>query len=251
MVIIQEDTCLVLGRTALPAYLLKIYALPCFIAPVTNLRNTALLQSALQDMLQIPPEHGIVIFNPVLEENLATNGTTVRGEIARLERSEQEVSPGLFKTLSRTMSRRRMKTSSGQSQPVSLPSTTEATSPLPHLPPYQSPPDVEPTQPMEQTKLEDRPTRFVRMRDSMKGLVYSRLIEAMEKCERDRKETKEAADTQEAKEAKEAQEAKESKGAKRSQTGKPDSHTPAGLQAESSQARRMPKGEKNEDEKQV
>lgn len=245
MVTIQEDACLILGRTALPAYLLKIYALPCFIAPVTNLRNTVLLQNALHDLLRIPPEHGVIIFMPVAEENLATNGSTVRGEIARLERSDQEDSPSLFKTISRTMSRRRLKTSSGQSQPTTLP-----TSPLPHLPVYQSPPLTEPVQQEDQpegpARSEDRSTRFLRMRDSMKSLVYHRLMEAIEKCEREKKEAK---DTPEAKEGKGVKEPK------RGRTGKLGSDNIENLQCESrkgenSKADRKSKDRKSGDEKQ-
>ena len=201
MVTIQEDACLILGRTALPAYLLKIYALPCFIAPITNLRNTVLLQDALYDLLRIPSSNGIVIFMPVVEENLATNGITVRGEISRLERGAQDENPGFFKTISRSMSRRRRKTSSGQSQPISPPSIEEVISPVP-LPP----PDTEPTQPEGQTKLENRPSRILRVRNSLQGLVSQRFLEAIDgKNEREKKEAREDGPAREASGANEAQ----------------------------------------------
>lgn len=114
------------SNTTLPAYLLKIYALHSCIAPVTNLRNTTLIQVAFEELLGIPPSSGVVIYIPIPEDNLATNGKTVRDEILRLERTDQEdtSSGGLFKTISRGMSRRRLKSSSGNSAPISLPATT-------------------------------------------------------------------------------------------------------------------------------
>lgn len=115
---IDQNADLLFGATVGPAYyLLKISALPCLIAPLTNLRNTTLIQSVIQDIFGISPEKGVIIFNPVAEENLATNGITAREEIDRLERNDQ--SPSLFKSISRSMSRR-LKHNSGNSVPLSL-----------------------------------------------------------------------------------------------------------------------------------
>ncbi|KAJ5725093.1 Tautomerase [Penicillium malachiteum] len=124
MLTLQQEAGVFFGNITEPSYLLKVYALPPLIAPFTNLRNTSLIQSAMQDLLHIPMERGVVIYTPVPEDNLANNGSTARGEIVRLERNEQEDSPGLFKTISRSMSRRLKNTSSsGGSGPISLPST--------------------------------------------------------------------------------------------------------------------------------
>ncbi|KAJ5764836.1 Tautomerase [Penicillium odoratum] len=122
MLTVQQDVGVFFGSTTELSYLLKVYALPSFIAPFTNLRNTHLIQSAMQDLLQIPMNQGVIIFQPVSEENLATNGLTARGGFTQLERNDQEESPSLFKTISRSMSRR-LKANSGQSAPISLPST--------------------------------------------------------------------------------------------------------------------------------
>lgn len=132
MVTVQSDTCVLFGsNNALSAYLLTIYALPSFIAPVTNVRSTALIQNALEELLGIPPNLGVIIYIPVPEENLATNGMTIRSEISIIERNED--SPSIFKSISRGMSRR-LKNRSGQSAPVSQPSAAATASPSPHTP---------------------------------------------------------------------------------------------------------------------
>ncbi|KAJ5712057.1 hypothetical protein N7488_006213 [Penicillium malachiteum] len=121
---LQQEAGVFFGNTTELSYLLKVYALPPLIAPVTNLRHTTLIQSAIQDLLHIPMDRGVIIYLPVPEDNLATNGSTARGEIVRIERDEQADSPNLFKTISRSMSRRLKSTSSsGGSGPISLPST--------------------------------------------------------------------------------------------------------------------------------
>ncbi|OJJ34794.1 hypothetical protein ASPWEDRAFT_477100 [Aspergillus wentii DTO 134E9] len=119
MVTLQQDACLNLGTSPLPAYLMKVFALPCLIAPVTNLRNTILIQTALQEHIHIAPNRGVVLYIPVPEENFATNGVTLMGEIARLERRSQNEEPGILKTISRSMSRR-LKSSSDNSAPMSV-----------------------------------------------------------------------------------------------------------------------------------
>ncbi|CEO59488.1 hypothetical protein PMG11_04163 [Penicillium brasilianum] len=120
-VVVQHNVSIIFGNTSLPSYLLKIFALPSAIAPVTNIRNADLIQKALQELLGIAPDQGILLFLPVPEDNLATNGSTAHGVISRLERTEAD-SPGLIKSISRGMSRR-LKSSSDSTASVSLPST--------------------------------------------------------------------------------------------------------------------------------
>ena len=136
LVTVDQNADLLFGTTHGPAYLLKVTALSCLITPLTNLRNTSLIQSTIQGLFGIPPDKGVVIFNPVGEDNLATNGKTSREEIDRIERSDQ--SPSFFKSISRSMSRR-MKTSSGNSVPLPLgaimaPDVATATSRSPVVP---------------------------------------------------------------------------------------------------------------------
>lgn len=102
---------------------MKLYALPYLIAPITNLRSTILIQAALDDILHIAPSRGIILYIPIPEENMATNSTTMMGEIARLERDIGAREPGIFKSLSRSLSRRK-KSSSGVSAPLSVATTS-------------------------------------------------------------------------------------------------------------------------------
>ncbi|PWY89978.1 Tautomerase/MIF [Aspergillus heteromorphus CBS 117.55] len=125
MTTIQQDACIQFGRSTMPAYLMKVFALPYLIAPITNLRSTIMIQAALQEILHVAPSRGVILYIPISEENFATNGVTMMGEIARLERPSLDHGHinGLFKTISRTMSRR-LKSSSSQSTPISVATTS-------------------------------------------------------------------------------------------------------------------------------
>lgn len=119
---IREEAPLSFGNISLPAYLLKIYALPSIIAPTTNLRSTAMLSDELQELLGVGPEFGVIVFIPVPQDNLATNKTTAGGEISRTERAEQAESPSLIRSFGQSLSRRRLKSSSGgSSAPITSP----------------------------------------------------------------------------------------------------------------------------------
>ncbi|KAL4934543.1 MIF domain protein [Aspergillus undulatus] len=126
IVTVQQIPSFRFGNLALPAYSMKIYALPYLIAPITNLRSTILIQAALQDILHISPSRGIILYIPVPEENMATNNTTMMGEVARLEHNSGGREPGIFKSLSRSLSRRK-KTSSAVSAPLSVATTSSWT----------------------------------------------------------------------------------------------------------------------------
>ncbi|KAJ5682945.1 Tautomerase [Penicillium macrosclerotiorum] len=168
---VQSEVCLMLGNPSLPSYLLKIFALPSCIAPVTNLRNTNLIQSTLDELLGIIPEQGVILYFAVPEENLATNGMTVQGEITRLDQSEQS-SPRLIKSISRTMSRR-MKSSSGTSGPLSLPSSviTSSSSSQPNS--NQSPTNTVGALPRN----EEKRGRSLKKRGSLRNFVRRRLLD--------------------------------------------------------------------------
>ncbi|KAJ5746953.1 uncharacterized protein N7511_008649 [Penicillium nucicola] len=213
LVTLSEDASLIFGNTPDPAYLVKICALPSLVAPLTNQRNTSLIQTALLGYLGIPPDRGVVIFDAVEEDNLATDGTTARGEIGRLERNDHSSSPGLFKSISRSMSRR-LKSSSGNSAPMSLSAVSTMVSPdcagpssalqeFPKLPeairlrssqsdtakethtskpkslmtrsPTIGPPDGEPIS--EVSSKEEKKERGLKKRESLKSFVNRRLFE--------------------------------------------------------------------------
>ncbi|CAG8908630.1 unnamed protein product [Penicillium egyptiacum] len=195
LVTIDQNADLLFGNTSGSAYLLKITALSSLIGPLTNLRNTGLIQSTIQEMFGIAPDKGVVIYTPVSEDNVATNGTTARSEIDRLERIGSSNSPSIFKSISRSMSRR-MKSSSGNSAPLSLTSVmspdvvnststspvavTSGQGPLPRpdqagdKKPIESP-KGEPVQqvPSKEEKFE----RTLKKRESLKSFVNRRLGE--------------------------------------------------------------------------
>jgi hypothetical protein len=128
LVTVDEDALLTFGNTSDSAYLIKISALPSLIAPLINQRNTSLIQATLLNLLGIASDRGVIIFGSVGEDNFATNGATARGEISRLERSDHGNSPGLLKSISRSMSRR-LKSSSGNSASISLAGLSTVVSP--------------------------------------------------------------------------------------------------------------------------
>lgn len=161
---VQQNVSIIFGNASHPSYLLKIYALPSAIGPVTNIRNTGLIQTALQELLGIPPDHGTVLFLPVPEENLATNGSTAQGAISRLERTETD-SPGLIKSISRGMSRR-LKSSSGNSGPFSLPSALASPASATPTNLVQSP--IAETAPVE----DERRGRTLKKRESLRTIIH-------------------------------------------------------------------------------
>ncbi|GAD91647.1 endonuclease/exonuclease/phosphatase family protein [Paecilomyces variotii No. 5] len=130
LVTVEQNACLRFGSSPAPAYLLTVSALPSLIAPVTNLRNTILIQQGLKGILRIPPNRGVIRFTPVPEENFATNGATIMGEIDHLEQTARDESPGILKSISRSMSRK-LKSSSTNSNPLSLSLTNTAGSSIP------------------------------------------------------------------------------------------------------------------------
>jgi hypothetical protein len=105
LVTIDHSACLLFGGSFDPAYTLTITALPSQLQPVTNKRNAALLQKAMEDTLGVIPERGIIKFVPIAEENLATNGKTVAADIEDLERESSEDSSSIRRTLSRNKKR--------------------------------------------------------------------------------------------------------------------------------------------------
>jgi hypothetical protein len=102
---------------------MKVYALPYSIAPITNLRCTILIQSALRELLQIEPSRGVVLYLPVPEENLATNNVTYTGELPRHTRRTEDEDPGILRNISRSLSRR-LKSNSTHSAPLSEATTS-------------------------------------------------------------------------------------------------------------------------------
>ncbi|KAJ5953750.1 hypothetical protein N7501_008029 [Penicillium viridicatum] len=190
LVTIDQNADVLFGNTSGSAYLLKITALSSLIGPLTNLRNTGLIQSTIQEMFGIAPDKGVVIYTPASEDNLATNGMTARSEIDRLERIDSSNSPSILKSISRSMSRR-MKSSSGNSVPISLtsvmsPDITSPTSTSPVAVPPPKPHQADEKELMELPKTEsikqvsskdEKCERTLKKRQSLKSFVNRRLGE--------------------------------------------------------------------------
>lgn len=110
---VTHSSCLMMGGSFEPAYILSISAIPSELQPVTNKRNAYLVQCFIADVLHVPSNRGVVRFQEVPAEKLATNGSTVAGDIERAEKTIQEKqSPseeksfGLVRSLTGKSSRR-------------------------------------------------------------------------------------------------------------------------------------------------
>ncbi|KAL6903035.1 Tautomerase/MIF superfamily [Trichoderma evansii] len=86
-----HSQCLFFGGSSHPAYILTITALPSEIQPVTNKRNTAVLQKHMEAILRVPPSRGVVRFIPVAEECLAWGSKTVAGRISDAVAKDREI----------------------------------------------------------------------------------------------------------------------------------------------------------------
>lgn len=80
---------------------MTISALPSQLQTTTNKRNSSLLAKILEEALGVPASRGIIKFVPIPEENFASNGRTVAGEIEELEKELGEDNPGLGRSASR------------------------------------------------------------------------------------------------------------------------------------------------------
>ncbi|KAF1355040.1 hypothetical protein BDV97DRAFT_288608 [Delphinella strobiligena] len=90
MIHVDHSACLLFAGSFEPAYILTISAIPSQVQATMNKRNAALIQSFMAGILSVPPERGALRFTPIPEENLATNGNTVHGEIERTEKQQAE-----------------------------------------------------------------------------------------------------------------------------------------------------------------
>ncbi|KAF2843517.1 Tautomerase/MIF [Patellaria atrata CBS 101060] len=86
MVTLKHSTCMILGGTFEPTYVLTMSALPSQIQPTINKRNAAVIQNFLQDVLGVQPNRGVIKFQAVEEANLAINGGTILGKIEEQEK---------------------------------------------------------------------------------------------------------------------------------------------------------------------
>lgn len=157
---LDHSACLLLAGTFDSAYILTITALPSQIQPVTNKRNTALVQAFMNDSLGVSHDRGVVRFVGIGEEYLGTNGMTVLGEIESLSRGEDN---GGETTRSNTIRRGRSRKVPNPKELVlqeksRRPSPTAAKAPSP---PLKSPPM--PAVPIEKSALDKKAEKVQKM----------------------------------------------------------------------------------------
>ena len=107
---VATEIAMLISSGCEPAYMVTISALPSEIAATKNKRSAHLIQDFMEGAVQISPRRGVVRFEAVPEENLATNGITALQEIEEMEGNAPD-QDGILRALSRQKSRR-SKTSS-------------------------------------------------------------------------------------------------------------------------------------------
>ncbi|KAL8736910.1 MAG: hypothetical protein Q9181_002206 [Wetmoreana brouardii] len=141
---LNHSECLLFAGSFDSAYIMTITALPSQIQPVTNKRNAVMIQTFMADSLGVNPDRGVVRFVAMPEENLATNGNTVLGEIENLNRetgadngADAKRSGTLRRKLSRQVSRPEklhLQESSRPGTSERVPSPALKSPPVPALP---------------------------------------------------------------------------------------------------------------------
>ncbi|KAL8917231.1 MAG: hypothetical protein Q9208_008070 [Pyrenodesmia sp. 3 TL-2023] len=156
---LNHSECLLFAGTFDSAYIITITALPSQVQSVTNKRNAAMIQTFMSDLLGVAPDRGIVRFVGISEEHLATNGTTVLGEIDNLtkESGEDPTENKRSTTLRRGRSRKASKPEKLNLQERSRPGTSNN---------YSSPALVSPSLPSlarEQSPLDKKTEKVQKM----------------------------------------------------------------------------------------
>ncbi|QDS77825.1 hypothetical protein FKW77_006113 [Venturia effusa] len=106
MINVIHSACLMMAGSFEPAYLLTITAIPSELQPVTNKRNAYLIQHFIADTLHVPSSRGVIRFQDLPEQKLGTNGSTVAGEMERLEKAQAEESNGVGHSVTSKSSRK-------------------------------------------------------------------------------------------------------------------------------------------------
>jgi hypothetical protein len=122
------------GGSFEPAYTLTITALPSYVQPVTNKRNAALLAKAMEENLGVASDRGIIKFMTIPEENLATSGRTVAGEIEELEKESGDTGSLPNRSASRATNRKRQSMRSLRGKLTVLSNVAESAPPTPTFP---------------------------------------------------------------------------------------------------------------------
>ncbi|KAH8890905.1 Tautomerase/MIF [Thozetella sp. PMI_491] len=166
VVSLQHGACMLYAGTFEPAYVMAISALPSQLLPATNKRNAALVQKHMEEAIGVKPERGLLRFIPTGEENVATNGKTMAGEIDDLEKSSRGLLDDSVSITSRkSKARRRLSIRSF----TTLKSPSAVNIPAPELTPPTSAVDESPP---EMPAVE--PTPKARRRKSFVATIFGR-----------------------------------------------------------------------------
>lgn len=104
-IVLDSEVQLMLGGSTGSAYVCTVSALASELGPMRNLRTVTIIQDFLNDTLHVAPNRGVVKFESVREENLATNGATVQQEVDKLGAKRVEEKRSVM-SLSRASNRR-------------------------------------------------------------------------------------------------------------------------------------------------
>lgn len=121
MLTLEHSKCMIFGGSFDAAYQVTITALACQVQATINKRNAALIQMFLEDELHVAPNRGVVRFEKIAEEDLATNGATVLGEIEALQKhaATRRDGGGGESSLGRKSVRKRMSIAARNPEPAS------------------------------------------------------------------------------------------------------------------------------------
>jgi hypothetical protein len=101
MISINHSACILLGGSFEPTYVLTINTLAAQLQPTINKRNAAMIQAFMTEAIGVAADRGVLRFIPISEENLATNGMTIAGDIEQYERLQEDQEGGLKRTLTK------------------------------------------------------------------------------------------------------------------------------------------------------
>lgn len=157
-----------------PAYSLTITAVGSQLQPVTNKRNASLLAKHIDDTLGVDPKRGVIKFIAIAEENLATDGKTISGEIEQLDKEQAEANSSLQRSLShgtdKSKRRQSMKSLRGTKAKGLLPTHNESMISLPASANYIPPLPAIPTEKSTMDKKAEKAQRIGRRKSFMATL---------------------------------------------------------------------------------
>ncbi|KAE9378935.1 Tautomerase/MIF [Stipitochalara longipes BDJ] len=165
VVTVAHSCCMLFAGNFDPAYTLTITATNSQLQPVTNKRNAALLAKAMEEGLGVAPNRGVIKFVAMSEDNLATDGKTITGEIEELEKESAENNSSLQRNLSKNppKTKRRNSLRSLRTNKTPLPTHNEHGSPTPPISDWERVTPPLPAIPSEKSPMDQRAEKAQRM----------------------------------------------------------------------------------------